>query len=84
MHLPGKILTDGREREVREREAREREEKRQRKKEEQRTLDELKRSDKTRRCPGCKIWIEKISGCNHMTCRHCKVINKGLKLIQSN
>lgn len=23
-------------------------------------------------CPGCKIPIERISGCNHITCTHCK------------
>ena len=37
------------------------------------SLDELKRSDRHRQCPGCKIWIEKIAGCNHMTCKHCQV-----------
>ena len=63
IHLPGRIST----------EAREREEKRRRKKEEQRNLDELKRSDKTKQCPGCKIWIERISGCPHMTCKNCHV-----------
>ena len=63
IHLPGRIST----------EAREREEKRRRKKEEQKTLDELKRSEKTKQCPGCKIWIEKTYGCHHMTCKNCKV-----------
>ena len=60
MHLPGTIST----------EAREREERRRRKKEEQKTLNELKRSDKTKQCPGCKIWIERIAGCDHMTCKN--------------
>ncbi len=63
IHLPGRIST----------EAREREEKRRRKKEEQKTLDELKRSEKIKQCPGCKIWIEKTYGCHHMTCKNCKV-----------
>ena len=54
-------------------EARERERKRQRKKEERKTLDELKRSDRTRKCPGCKCWIEKVDGCDHMTCKNCEV-----------
>ena len=63
MHLPGIISP----------EAREREEKLRRKKEEQKTLSELKRSDKTKQCPGCKIWIEKTYGCHHMTCKNCNV-----------
>ena len=59
-------------------EAREREEKRRRKKEEQKTLDKLKRSNKTKQCPGCMIWIEKNDGCAHMTCRNCHVSLKRL------
>lgn len=26
----------------------------------------------TKKCPGCKVNIEKNEGCNHMTCRQCK------------
>ena len=63
IHLPGMVSTP----------AREREERRRRKKEEKATLAELKRSDKTKQCPGCKIWIERIDGCDHMTCQKCNV-----------
>ena len=45
-----------------------RETRRQRKKEIQKTIDAIKRSDETKQCPGCKTWIYKTSGCDHMTC----------------
>ena len=24
---------------------------------------------KFKQCPSCRFWVEKVSGCNHMTCR---------------
>lgn len=32
---------------------------------------EFVRGTKYKQCPNCKFWVEKSSGCNHMTCR-CK------------
>ena len=26
-----------------------------------------------KKCPGCKTWIYKTAGCNHMTCAKCRV-----------
>ena len=31
-----------------------------------------KRNKIVKRCPNCKFWTEKNSGCNHMTCPECK------------
>ena len=63
MHLPGTIESEDHKREARKR----------RKKEEKKTLEALKRSDDKKQCPGCKIWIERITGCDHMTCTKCEV-----------
>ena len=36
-------------------------------------FDEWKRKNGVQACPRCKADIEKISGCNHITCGNCKV-----------
>jgi hypothetical protein len=40
-------------------------------KDEENFLEYAKR-EKIKMCPKCKTWIEKIDGCNHMTCSKCK------------
>ena len=35
-------------------------------------LNQLWLIKNTKKCPKCKIDIEKNNGCMHMTCRHCK------------
>ena len=30
-----------------------------------------------RECPGCGAMIQKISGCDHMTCKHFVIIDEG-------
>jgi len=42
--------------------------------ESQRTFEEWKayKKNDVKQCPGCKGFIEKNMGCNHMTCRACK------------
>ena len=37
-------------------------------------LAELHKTSK--KCPGCKTWIYKMSGCDHMTCQKCYVSTK--------
>ncbi|KAJ7118779.1 hypothetical protein C8R44DRAFT_789258 [Mycena epipterygia] len=37
--------------------------------EQERLNDEWARHNSVKRCPACSVWIEKIEGCNHMTCR---------------
>ena len=36
------------------------------------SLNELENSDRIKRCPKCKFYIELRDGCNHMTCSNCK------------
>ena len=35
-------------------------------------FDKWKKKKLIKRCPKCKFWTEKNSGCNHMTCPECK------------
>lgn len=37
-----------------------------------RLFEEWSRHRDVKDCPSCKTTIERISGCNHMTCAHCK------------
>ncbi|CAD8115401.1 unnamed protein product [Paramecium primaurelia] len=37
----------------------------------QHILNEWQEDRETQQCPRCKIIVEKISGCNHMTCQFC-------------
>lgn len=32
----------------------------------------LVQREKLRQCPKCNIWVHKITGCNHITCKRCK------------
>lgn len=41
-------------------------------KEEQRLFQQWSSTRDVKHCPGCKTAIERIAGCNHMTCLHCK------------
>ena len=34
-------------------------------------MEEFAKKKFIKKCPNCKIWSEKISGCNHMTCIEC-------------
>ena len=34
-------------------------------------MEEFAKKKFIKKCPSCKIWSEKISGCNHMTCIEC-------------
>ena len=35
-------------------------------------FEEWRNSKNVKKCPKCKTYIEKIDGCNHMTCSNCK------------
>ncbi|KAJ7221709.1 hypothetical protein GGX14DRAFT_430758 [Mycena pura] len=37
--------------------------------EQERRNEEWAAANGTKRCPACSVWIEKIEGCNHMTCK---------------
>ena len=36
------------------------------------SFENWRNTSKAKRCPKCKYFIEKIDGCNHMTCTYCK------------
>eukprot|EP00483_Globobulimina_turgida_P004251 UN04260 len=38
--------------------------------------EELMLREGWRRCPGCKVWVAKITGCNHMTHDNCPKPNE--------
>jgi hypothetical protein len=35
-------------------------------------LPEYTSSCRIKRCPSCRMWIEHMEACNHMTCNHCR------------
>ena len=43
-----------------------------REREDQQLFEQWSRTRDVKQCPGCKTVIERIAGCNHITCVHCK------------
>ena len=52
---------------------------RQKRREDIKSLVELHKTSK--KCPGCKTWIYRIAGCDHMTCKKCNVSKKPLSIV---
>lgn len=40
--------------------------------EDERLFEEWKKNHDVKECPSCRAPIEKLAGCNHMTCAHCR------------